>query len=137
MSKGEPDHLFVYGTLMSGGKSPYARLLQRRARFVGEGSTSGRLYHLGAFPAAVFDESSKGKVFGEVYRLKGKVLLLALDRYEGCHEQGGGRESLFRRTIIEARFATGSLVRAWAYSFIGNVHGRPVISSGRFRAASI
>ena len=28
----EPIHLFVYGTLKRGGKSPYARLLQMRSK---------------------------------------------------------------------------------------------------------
>lgn len=134
MSKGEPDHLFVYGTLMKGDKSPYAHLLQARAKYIGYASAAGRLYHLGAFPGAVFDERSHSKVRGEVYRFAGKSLLLALDRYEGCHEADGGRDPLFERTMIGVRLATGSFIEAWTYIFIGSVAGRPVISSGRFRA---
>ena len=132
MTERKPSHIFVYGTLMRRGKSPYAALLRRRAQFVGEAWVPGRLYHLGRFPGAVLDRDSNTKIFGEVFSVTTPALLDALDRYEGCHADDP-EPRLFRREVVEARLARGGLVAAWTYAFTGNITGRPRISSGRFR----
>lgn len=134
MTERKPSHIFVYGTLMRRGKSPYAALLQRRARFVGEAWVPGRLYHLGRFPGAVLDQTSKTKIFGEVFSLTTLSLLDALDRYEGCDPEEP-EPRLFRREVVEARLVRGGLVDAWTYAFTGNITSRPRISSGCFRLA--
>src|SRR5262249_6524374 len=130
----QPRHLFVYGTLMRGSRSPYAKLLRARAQFLGEGWVPGRLFHLGRFPGAIFDESSTTKVRGEVYRLGVPKLLAALDAYEGCAE-GMGEVALFRRQRVEARLTQGGVVAAWAYAFARGTGGRIPIPSGRFAPA--
>jgi gamma-glutamylcyclotransferase (GGCT)/AIG2-like uncharacterized protein YtfP len=133
MMSGEdgPRHLFVYGTLMRGSRSPYAQLLRARARFVSKASVAGRLYHLGRFPGAVFGEGGRARVHGEVFRLSGGALLAALDAYEGCGGVGT-KPDLFYRVIVEAQLARGGTLSAWAYPFAGPVEGRPLIASGRF-----
>jgi gamma-glutamylcyclotransferase (GGCT)/AIG2-like uncharacterized protein YtfP len=133
VTPGELRHLFVYGTLMRGSRSPYAKLLAARAQFAGEASAPGRLYHLGRFPGAVFDARCRARVHGELFRLNGPSLLVALDAYEGCGAQGT-KPGLFYRDIIEVQLARGGALAAWAYPFAGNVSGRPFIASGRFRA---
>ena len=67
--------LFAYGTLMRG--LALHRLLEGRARFLGEGTVAGRLYDLGRYPAAVPEGS--GLVQGEVYRVTDPALWPALD----------------------------------------------------------
>ena len=128
---GEPRHLFVYGTLMRGSRSPYARLLQARARFVCEAWARGRLYNLGRFPGAVFDADCSGKVHGELFRLHGAWLLAALDAYEGCGGIGT-KPGLFYRDRVQVQPCKGPKLTAWVYPFAGAVAGRPVIVSGRF-----
>jgi gamma-glutamylcyclotransferase (GGCT)/AIG2-like uncharacterized protein YtfP len=127
----EPAHLFVYGTLMRGSRSPYAQLLRVRARYIGEGSAAGRLYSLGPFPGAVFEEAGQGRVHGEVFRLNGPKLLQALDTYEGCDGQGT-KTGNFQRTTVNVALAKGGVLPAWTYVFTGPVNGRPLIASGRF-----
>lgn len=131
MTREAPRHLFVYGTLMRGSRSPYAKLLQARARFVGEAFAPGRLYDLGRFPGAVFDARCRAKVYGEIFRLRGFSLFDLLDAYEGCRAQDP-LPQLFRREIIEASPQGGGTLSAWAYPFMGDVAGRAVIASGRF-----
>jgi gamma-glutamylcyclotransferase (GGCT)/AIG2-like uncharacterized protein YtfP len=131
MTGGEPRHLFVYGTLMRGSRSPYARLLQARATFTGEAALPGRLYHLGRYPGAVFDPGSAAQVHGEVYRLNGAPVLEALDAYEGCRPQDP-EPRLFRRDAIEVRLARGGRLFVWAYAYTGPVSGRPILLAGRF-----
>jgi gamma-glutamylcyclotransferase (GGCT)/AIG2-like uncharacterized protein YtfP len=126
-----PRHLFVYGTLMRASSSPYARLLEARAQFVGEGWTPGRLYHLGRYPGAVFGDDCANKVYGELFLLRGNALLAALDAYEGCGGQGT-KPDLFYRHIVKVRLARGGALYAWVYPFAGAVCGRPLIASGRF-----
>jgi gamma-glutamylcyclotransferase (GGCT)/AIG2-like uncharacterized protein YtfP len=131
MTREAPRHLFVYGTLMRGSRSPYAKLLQARARFVGEAFTQGKLYNLGRFPGAVFDPKCRAKIYGEIFRLNGLSLLDLLDAYEGCRAQDP-LPQLFCREIIEASPAGGGTLSAWSYPFKGDVAGRAVIASGRF-----
>lgn len=127
----EPRHLFVYGTLMRGSRSPYAKLLQARAIFAGEAFAPGRLYRFGRFPGAVFDTGCATAVHGEVFRLNGASVLSALDAYEGCRPQDP-EPRLFRREIVEVRLLRAGAVSAWAYAYAGAISGRPVIASGRF-----
>ncbi len=128
----EPRHLFVYGTLMRGSRNPYAKLLQARAQFLGEASAPGRLYRLGRFPGAIFDERCPAQVHGEVFGLNGPSLLDALDAYEGCRPEDP-EPRLFSRQIIEASLSRGGTLSVWAYRFAGGVSGRPLIGSGRFQ----
>ncbi len=127
----EPRHLFVYGTLMRASRSPYARLLQARALFVGEAWARGRLYNLGRFPGAVFGENGGGKVHGELFLLRSAALLAALDAYEGCGGQGT-KPDLFYRDVVEVQPPRGMKLAAWTYPFAGAVAGRPFIASGRY-----
>ena len=77
-------HLFVYGTLRRAAVHPMHRLILP-ADFVGAGRFQGRLYDLGAYPAAVASDDPADVVHGEVYRLHTPAdTLAALDRYEGC-----------------------------------------------------
>jgi gamma-glutamylcyclotransferase (GGCT)/AIG2-like uncharacterized protein YtfP len=91
-------HLFIYGTLRSGGGA--ARLL-RGCRLVGPGSVAGTLYELGAYPALVL--GGDGRVEGEVWRCPADVLG-RLDEYEGV------AEGLFGRVEVEAGGE-----RCWTY----------------------
>ncbi len=132
MTRREPRHLFVYGTLMRGSPSPYAKLLQARAHFVGGASAPGRLYRLGRFPGAVFDKDCSAKVHGDVFRLSGSSLLDALDAYEGCRLEDQ-EPQLFSREIIEVALFRGGTLSVWTYRFARKVSGRPIIWSGRFQ----
>jgi gamma-glutamylcyclotransferase (GGCT)/AIG2-like uncharacterized protein YtfP len=131
MTANEPKHLFVYGTLMRASRSPYARLLEARAQFVGEAWARGRLYNLGRFPGAAFDPACRGKIHGEAFLVRNPALLAALDAYEGCGGVGA-KPNLFYRTIIEAQFTRGPALACWAYPYAGPASGRPLIVSGRF-----
>lgn len=121
----------MYGTLMRASSCHYARLLEARAQFVGEGWTPGRLYHLGRYPGAVFGDDRANKVYGELFLLRSNTLLAALDAYESCGGQGT-KADLFYRDVVEARLASGGTLPAWVYPFAGTVRGRPLIASGRF-----
>ena len=99
MTDGPGDiHLFVYGTLRSGGG---AAGLLRGCRLVGPGAVAGTLYDLGAYPALV--PGGAGRVEGEVWRCPADALA-RLDEYEGV------AEGLFERVEVEA-----AGVPSWTY----------------------
>jgi gamma-glutamylcyclotransferase (GGCT)/AIG2-like uncharacterized protein YtfP len=122
-------HIFVYGTLARGSRSPFAALLEARARYIGNAWLRGRLYRLGHFPGAVPDPASKTKIWGNVYFLRDPMLIAAIDQYEGC----GANERavpLFRREAVRVvLLASGKELDAWIYRFTGRTEGRPAVHS--------
>ena len=123
-----PQHLFVYGTLTRGSRSPFAALLEARARYIGNAWLRGRLYRLGHFPGAVPDPASKSRIWGNVYFLRDPMLIAAIDQYEGC----GAYEHavpLFRRESVQVVLGDGKELDAWIYRFTGRTEGRPAVHS--------
>ncbi len=126
MPENSPQHLFVYGTLTRGGRSPFAALLAARARYIGDAWVAGRLYRLGHFPGAAPDPASKSRIWGNVFLIRRPALLAALDQYEGCGA-AGGIVPLFRREAVRVTLANGKELDAWIYRFTGRTEGRPVV----------
>jgi len=123
----EPTHIFVYGTLRSESDHPMARRLCARARLVGKGSVPGRLYDLGWYPAAMFDEGEKRRIVGDVFALKpGSRLLAELDAYEAGDPN-------YARVPLQVKLADGGTVTAWAYGVTQEPSAR-LIQSGDFIA---
>jgi gamma-glutamylcyclotransferase (GGCT)/AIG2-like uncharacterized protein YtfP len=128
MPANSPRHLFVYGTLTRGSRSPFAALLEARARYIGNAWLRGRLYRLRHFPGAVPDPASKSRIWGNVYFLRAPRLIAAIDQYEGC----GACERavpLFRREAVQVVLAGGKELDVWIYRFTGRTEGRPAVHS--------
>ena len=111
--------LFAYGTLMRG--YPLHAVIARRATFVGVGSVPGHLFDLGRYPGLV---AGRGRVRGELYRLRDPELLAAVDREEGYN-------FVRRRTV--ATLADGRRVRAWVYRYRGPRERAVPIPEGDYR----
>ncbi|MFW6192941.1 MAG: gamma-glutamylcyclotransferase family protein [Gemmatimonadota bacterium] len=145
----DPRHLYVYGTLRSGGRAPASLrgLLRARGRKVGEGVVEGRLFHAGSYPAAVpvredddpagggEDGNGQGRpeIRGVLYALEEPdEVLRALDGYEGVQPDDGG---LFRRDVVQVRLDDGRAREAWIYWYNRDPAGLPVIEGGDWRQA--
>jgi gamma-glutamylcyclotransferase (GGCT)/AIG2-like uncharacterized protein YtfP len=123
----EPGHIFVYGTLRVASAHPVAWRLRARARHIGQGTVPGRLYDMGWYPAAVFDEGEKRRIIGDVFALKiGGRLLAELDAYEAGDPN-------YARVRLEVKLAEGGMVEAWAYGVSKPPKAR-LIRSGDFIA---
>lgn len=121
----DPDHIFVYGTLRASSTHAMAKRLRSKARLVGVGQASGRLYDMGWYPAALFDEDEKSCVVGDVFALRSDARLLAeLDAYEI------GNPSYVRRSL-RVRLFDGRYVLTWAYGFASPPNA-PLIRGGDF-----
>src|SRR5713226_7977498 len=98
MQKSEPRNLFVYGTLRRGAQNEFARLLREQADLIGAGRVRGTLYDLDDYPGLVVPANTQRWVRGEVYRMKDRKLLAALDEYEGDE---------FERVTLDAMLDSG------------------------------
>ncbi|MFZ1882663.1 MAG: gamma-glutamylcyclotransferase family protein [Rhodoplanes sp.] len=126
------DHLFVYGTLLSGAGHSMHGILARHAEFVGEGFFNGRLYHVGRYPGAVPSGEPHDRVFGEVYRLREAAdLLFKLDEYEGCGPAAVAPAE-YVRTTARIALTNETIVHAWIYVYNKPIHGLERIRSGFF-----
>jgi gamma-glutamylcyclotransferase (GGCT)/AIG2-like uncharacterized protein YtfP len=127
-------NLFVYGTLRRASGHAMAHSLAARGRFVGAGSTCGRLYDLGAYPGMVEERGSEDRVRGEVYELHDSdAALAALDAYEGCGPDDP-RPWLFERVLTSITLDGGEPVRAWVYCYRGPLTEARPIPSGDYLA---
>ena len=121
------NHLFVYGTLMSG----QSRFNQLKSYIRSEqGATvQGHLYHLVDYPGMKLGE---GVVHGQIMELNDVAeCLKKTDFIEGflgfeCND------SLFNRTIVRAKTEQG-YVWAWTYVYARDVDGESIIEDGRWR----
>ena len=121
-------HLFVYGTLMSGGENH--RLLAGRAELIGPGRMRGRLFLVDYFPGLVDSGDPAEIVVGEVWRLDEPDLLRMLDEFEGCVEA----PPLFVRASRPVAMDGNGTLTAWVYLFARSTAGRRAIPAGDWRA---
>lgn len=119
-------HLFVYGTLRSAFRNPYARLLAQDAVLLGPARVHGRLYQLGRYPGMLAPLAPQDWVTGELYRVSAaSELLPKLDEYEGPE---------FERVLERAHRSARAPVKTWVYLYRGQVSEDQRIASGDYCA---
>jgi gamma-glutamylcyclotransferase (GGCT)/AIG2-like uncharacterized protein YtfP len=112
--------VFVYGTLMRGGR--YHGLLARARHLGAARTTSGyRLYDLGPYPAMI--REGDGVVTGELYEVDAATLV-ELDRLEG-------HPDLYLRQTVE--LDGGEVVTTYLFVDATELRRSPVILSGNWR----
>jgi len=124
------DRLFVYGTLMRGGRLHH-ELDAIRAEFRGKGSIRAALYAIKGewYPGAIPDDSSV--TWGEVYLLPNlESALVHLDEVEGVAAGDGS----FQRRAVEVRFGSKRFA-AWTYFYTAPLQRSRRIRSGRFKVS--
>lgn len=129
------DHLFVFGTLLSGYDHPMARLVAQSCDLVGHAHCQGRIYLAAHYPGMLLSDDPADQVFGELYRMRdAEALLRVLDDYEGFGpHQPQPNEFVRERVRVMLAAASGSApVEAWTYLFNRPVTNLPRIMSGRF-----
>jgi gamma-glutamylcyclotransferase (GGCT)/AIG2-like uncharacterized protein YtfP len=124
-------HVFVYGSLRKGFRSPAYEYISRFFNFAGEAKVKGKLYDLGEYPAAspTTDESF---IKGELYVIKEPSefpwAIGQLDDYEGINVEAG-EQQLYRRELTNV-IMSNEVIPAWIYWYNGDVSGKPVVASG-------
>lgn len=120
------NHLFVYGTLMSG--QGRFNQLEPYVRSSTKGWTKGQLHHLGSFPGLKLDE---GVVHGELIEMRDvEQCLERTDGIEGFRGFGH-QDSFYDRTIVQVQTEQG-VVWAWTYVYAHDVDEDSIIEDGRW-----
>ena len=131
MTFNENFHLFVYGSLRSGFRSPAYEYIRRYFELVSEGKVKGYLYDLGEYPAAM-PGNEDAYIFGELYRARDaaqfEYVIGQLDDYEGLTVETG-ESPLYRRELCFVETPLGP-TQAWVYWYNGDVSGKPIVPSG-------
>lgn len=126
------DHLFVYGTLMSGFDNSFAKILAEQGVLIGEGTLPGHLYRVDWFPGAVYLPDCGAFIHGEVIRLPApETTLLLLDEYEEVDEDHD--KSLYLRRTVPVRLNDKVTIPCWVYLYNQEIQGLERIASGNFR----
>jgi gamma-glutamylcyclotransferase (GGCT)/AIG2-like uncharacterized protein YtfP len=123
--------LFVYGTLMRGGKLHSALGPLPDVEFVGKAKIQGELYRLRGekYPGAVRTSEVNRFVHGELYTLSHPDRILErIDRMEGCDE------GLFKRQLVDA-WMNGKKYKAWTYFYGKSVSNAEPLPDGKFLPA--
>jgi len=125
------DHLFVFGTLLSGYDHPMARLVAESCELVGIARCQGRLYLAAHYPGMLLSDDAADQVFGELCRMRDPdALLRVLDDYEGFGA-GHPQPNEFVRERVRVTLG-GAEYEAWTYLYNRPVTNLPRIMSGRF-----
>lgn len=129
--------LFTYGTLSSGQAPSSVKQLMLSLKRYGTGYIRGRLYNLGDFPGAILSESSRNKVFGDVFELPAdKSVLKRIDEYEEFSPRRP-TNSLFVRRRVPVKLDTGEQIECWTYVYNGKVPRKGRIVSGDYSNATV
>jgi gamma-glutamylcyclotransferase (GGCT)/AIG2-like uncharacterized protein YtfP len=123
--------LFVYGSLRSGFNHPVYSYISNHFTLVGGAKVKGRLYDLGAYPAALPTQEDFF-ILGELYILKEEEdfswAIAQIDDYEGLNPEPGERAQYKREMTLV--FLGDKTTKAWIYWYNDDVTGKPLIASG-------
>jgi gamma-glutamylcyclotransferase (GGCT)/AIG2-like uncharacterized protein YtfP len=120
--------LFVYGTLMRGGKLHRALASSPNVKFVGKAKIRAELYRPRGeeYPGAVRTAKPNRFVYGELYALRNPDRILKrIDEIEGCDE------GLFLRRIVDV-WQHGKKHRSWTYLYAKSVSSAEPLPHGKF-----
>lgn len=129
------EHLFVYGTLLSGARDTLGAAMRARlsgeVTRIGSAVAPGRLYDLGDYPGMVeASRNDRSLVTGEVLQLHDvDATFRWLDAYEDVDHANPAR-GLYRRVPSLALLRDGSAARCWVYVLNAQPDERAGIAGG-------
>lgn len=109
-----------------------AKFVRKNCSYIGEASIPGKLYDLGTYPGAIYDENSSSTVYGEVYQImkNEKELVRFLDEFEGVGSQFEYPNEYVRTSIPV--LTKHRIIEVSTYLYNWNLDGINVIESGRY-----
>jgi gamma-glutamylcyclotransferase (GGCT)/AIG2-like uncharacterized protein YtfP len=124
-------YLFVYGSLLSGFRSPAYEYISRYFTLISPARIRGKLYDMGDYPAAV-PGTDDSFIKGELYLIKNESefswALGQLDDYEGVTTEPGEMQAYSRE--LTTVYLDAKTIIAWVYWYTGDVGNKPVVESG-------
>jgi gamma-glutamylcyclotransferase (GGCT)/AIG2-like uncharacterized protein YtfP len=109
--------LFAYGTLRKDHALGEMAGLVGGLRPLGKGVARGRLYDLGAYPAAIFDADAPTLIEGEVYEVSSLQVLQQLDAYEEFFPEASVASLFVRKRRRIRLIESGQDSMCWVYEY--------------------
>jgi gamma-glutamylcyclotransferase (GGCT)/AIG2-like uncharacterized protein YtfP len=130
------EHLFVYGTLLSGAGSALGmrerRRLRSEAKLIGSAAMPGRLISLGDYPGMI-DPVGDDFVHGEIYELHDRFDVFRwLDHYEDVEPERPGNGPYQRVQRSAQLTGAGGLTCCWVYLLRIVPENAEIVPSGRW-----
>lgn len=123
--------LFVYGSLLSGFKSPAYEYISKYFILKGNATVKGTIYNMGSYPVGTSNDTGR-HIKGELYEIRKpkelSYVLAQLDDYEGLYPDDG-EEIYYQRELVEVITESSEKMIAWIYWYIKDVTDKPVIES--------
>ena len=124
-------YLFVYGSLLSGFRSPAYEYISKYFKLTGTATVTGTIYDMGTYPVGTSHNTGRF-IKGELYEVRNpkelSFVLAQLDDYEGLYPDDG-EEIYYKRELVEATLETGEKIIAWVYWYSFPVDGKPIIEA--------
>ncbi|GAB3014811.1 gamma-glutamylcyclotransferase [Niabella terrae] len=123
--------IFVYGSLLSGFRSPAYEYIYKYFHLRGEGQVTGTIYDMGSFPVGVPADTGH-RIKGELYEIRNprelSYALAQLDDYEGLYPDEE-EEVLYTRELTDVTLADGSTIQSWIYWYAKGVTDQPILDT--------
>lgn len=125
------DLLFVYGTLLKNSNNQIASFLQKNGKYLGKGYFYGELFDIGEYPGAVYDEKSKHRVYGHIFKITDyDYVLKVLDEYEEVGEKFPSPNEFIRK-MVKIHY-NDKVVICWTYLYNLSTENLTRIESGDY-----
>ena len=125
-------HLFVYGSLRSGFRSPAYEYISRFFSFMGSARVKGKLFDIGTYPVGLPADEEGSYIVGELYVIRNEAefswAIGQLDDYEGVAVEPDEIQ-LYKRELVDV-YLENARIPGWVYWYNRKVTGMPVIESG-------
>jgi gamma-glutamylcyclotransferase (GGCT)/AIG2-like uncharacterized protein YtfP len=126
------EFIFVYGTLRKQIASDTYHVLANHCDYFSDGTMQGALYEVCGYPGAIESNNANDKVFGEVYEMLDRKLVLdRLDEYEECSDKFPMPHEYCRKPL-SIELICGDSVVAWVYLYNHDVSKLQQIISGNY-----
>lgn len=126
------NHIFFYGSLQSPINYPLKPSIKNFIEFIDKGYFYGQLFDLGEYPGAIESNTTKYKVFGEIYRIiEGDDLFYILDEYEDYYPQNI-EKSEYVRKVVQVKSNNNDKVQCWIYLYNQSTNQYNLISNGNY-----
>tara|TARA_R110002049_G_scaffold3795_6_gene27682 strand:+ start:1879 stop:2262 length:384 start_codon:yes stop_codon:yes gene_type:complete len=122
-------YLFVYGTLLQTLDNPMSRFLKNQSEFLGKGYIHGKLYDVGAYPAAILSDAKTDKIYGTVLKISDvENTFKVLNTYEGANDL----HPLYLKKSVPMYLENGKTLTVWVYVYNHSVSHLKQIQSGDY-----
>ncbi len=125
-------HLFVYGSLRSGFKSPAYNYISKYFTLICPATVHGQLFDMGTYPVATATNTNN-LIIGELYSINNtdefSFAIAQLDDYEGVNAEED-ETLLFSRQKVLVHHHDNKTTEAWIYWYIGDVTNLPIVAGG-------